>query len=174
MSLTNTTTGTSPFTVTHAKHLSAKVATDLKRMQRLYDAGANGLSDRMIEEFECELIEYLMAGYLGSVKYGFFRNNSWIYPSLHYTARELLQAMAIDDSPGKVYPGADVTGASFGSYLTFSQMWTRSSPEAKRKFRARLPFQRISGEDFAAGGIWVKDRIYSANGQALSRSSLAR
>ena len=25
------------FTVTHARHMAAKVATDLKRMQRLYD-----------------------------------------------------------------------------------------------------------------------------------------
>jgi len=41
------------FTVTHARHMAAKVATDLKRMQRLYGAP----SDPSIADYEGELIE---------------------------------------------------------------------------------------------------------------------
>ena len=36
MSYSYTLTETTTFTVTHARHMAAKVATDLKRMQRLY------------------------------------------------------------------------------------------------------------------------------------------
>ena len=51
------------FTVTHARHMAAKVATDLKRMQRLYGSP----SDASIASYEAELIELMKAGYLGAV-----------------------------------------------------------------------------------------------------------
>ena len=51
------------FTVTHARHMAAKVATDLKRMQRLYGSP----SDASIANYEAEVIELLKAGYLGTV-----------------------------------------------------------------------------------------------------------
>jgi hypothetical protein len=54
------------FTVTHARHLAAKVATDLKRMQRLYGSP----SDISIADHEAEIIEFMKAGYLGTVWYG--------------------------------------------------------------------------------------------------------
>ena len=41
------------FTRTHAVHIAAKVATDLKRMQRFYDEP----SDEWIKKFEAEVIE---------------------------------------------------------------------------------------------------------------------
>ena len=51
------------FTVTHARHMAAKVATDLKRMQRLYGSP----SDTSIAKYEAEVIEFMKAGYLGTV-----------------------------------------------------------------------------------------------------------
>jgi hypothetical protein len=44
-------TESSTFTVTHARHMAAKVATDLKRMQRLYGIP----SDESIASFEAEV-----------------------------------------------------------------------------------------------------------------------
>src|SRR5215208_6036058 len=53
MSYSYTLTETTTFTLTHAKHMAAKVATDLKRMQRLY----NLPSDTDINNYEAEVIE---------------------------------------------------------------------------------------------------------------------
>nr|WP_246886778.1 hypothetical protein [Pseudomonas chlororaphis] len=54
--------------------MAAKVATDLKRMQRFYGYP----SDTWIEEYEAELVVLLKAGYLGEVTYGFKRGDDWI------------------------------------------------------------------------------------------------
>ena len=62
------------FTVTHARHMAAKVATDLKRVQRFYGYP----SDSSIAQYEAELIVMLTAGYLGEVTYGFKRGNDFI------------------------------------------------------------------------------------------------
>ena len=62
------------FTITHAKKIAAKVATDLKRMQRFY----NEPSDSRIEEYEEEITQFLKAGYLDKVSYGFKKNGNWI------------------------------------------------------------------------------------------------
>jgi Bacterial HORMA domain family 1 len=83
------------FTVTHARHMAAKVATDLKRMQRLYGAP----SDLSIADFEAELIDLMKASYLGTVTYGFRRDGAWIVPTLRYTAQDLSGAAANDDDP---------------------------------------------------------------------------
>jgi len=48
MSYSYTTTETKTFALTHARHLAAKVATDLKRLQRFY----GGISDERIEQLE--------------------------------------------------------------------------------------------------------------------------
>ena len=65
--------------------MAAKVATDLKRMQRFYGSP----SDRASPSYEAEVTELLKAGYLGTVTYGFRRDGNWIEPTLRYTARDL-------------------------------------------------------------------------------------
>jgi hypothetical protein len=74
MSSSFTITETITFTLTHAKHMAAKVATDLKRLQRLYGSP----SDTDIANYETEVIELLKAGYLGILTVGFRRNGLWI------------------------------------------------------------------------------------------------
>lgn len=115
MSFTYTDTVT--FTLTHAIHIAAKVAADLKRLQRLYGAP----SDVDIANYETEIVALLKAGYLGAVTYGYRRNGNWVEPTLRYTARDLVGAAANDDDPGRVRPGADVTGASFYSLNVISR-----------------------------------------------------
>ena len=94
-------TETKTFTVTHARHMAAKVATDLKRMQRFYGKP----NDQEIEEYEAEVIALLKDGYLSTVWYGYRRNSNWIEPTLQYTARDLAGASANNDDPGRIRPG---------------------------------------------------------------------
>jgi len=102
-------TESTTFTVTHARHMAAKIATDLKRMQRLYGQPY----DWQITQFEEEAVAIMKAGYLADVTYGFKRNGQWIEPTLKYTARDLAGASAGDDDPGRVLPGKDISGATF-------------------------------------------------------------
>ena len=81
MSFSDTTTQTTTFALTHARHIGAKVATDLKRMQRFYGQPSDGY----IADFETEVVELLKEGYLGTVIYGFQRDGGWIEPTLRYT-----------------------------------------------------------------------------------------
>lgn len=59
-------TESTTFTVTHARHMAAKIATDLKRMQRLYGQPY----DWQITQFEEEAVAIMKAGYLADVTYG--------------------------------------------------------------------------------------------------------
>jgi len=100
--------------------MAAKVATDLKRLQRLYGVP----SDSSITDYESEITALMKGGYLATVTYGFKRDGKWIEPTLQYTARDLAGGTSSDDDPGKIRPGADTTGASFYSYLTYSPRWS--------------------------------------------------
>lgn len=166
MSYSYTFSETVTFTATHAKHIAAKVATDLKRMQRFYDDP----DDIDITNYEIEVIELLKAGYLGTVTYGFRRYGNWIEPTLQYTARELTSMSASDDDPGRVRPGANISGAVFYSYLTYSTAWYNLSEAAKNEFKKRLPFQRSNAPEPGVNGYFSEDRTYSAGGRALYRA----
>jgi len=168
MSYSYTVSETTTFTVTHARHMAAKVATDLKRMQRLYGPP----SDASIADYETEIIELLKAGYLGTVTYGFKRDGNWIVPTLRYTAKELAGTSANDDDPGKVPPGANVDGASFYNYLTYSSAWARLTPAESEAFKKTLPFQRVGAPEPGINGYLVDDRTYSAGGRAMNRASV--
>ncbi len=163
-----TITDSATFTITHARHMGAKVAADLKRIQRLY----GGISDEWIAEYEAELIEYIKAGYVDTVTYGFQINDQWIEPTLRYTARELNGYDVSDDDPGKVRPGADVTGARFSSYLTYSSKWSSASQSEKDSFKGRLPFSRGAASEPTIKGYLLNDKTYSAGGRSLARSSV--
>ncbi len=163
-SITESTT----FTITHARHMAAKVAADLKRMQRFY--GYPGDAD--IVNYENEVTELLKAGYLGTLTVGFKRNNQWIEPTLRYTARDLAGMAANDDDPGRVLPGRDVSGANFYNYLTYSATWEVLSASEKEAFKRRMPFYRTNATQPTVNGYLVDDKTYSAGGRALGRASV--
>jgi len=164
---TSTFTGSTTFTITHARHISAKVATDLKRLQRLY--GQPGDAD--ISDYETEVVALLRAGYLGEITYGFRRSGKFIPPTLFYTA-EGLAGSGHSDDPGRIRPGYDVSGASFYSYLTYSPEWYRKTAEERRTFKDALPFQRSAADEPPTVGARVTDRNYVAGGVTLRRSTL--
>lgn len=168
MSYSSSYTETETFTVTHARHMAAKVATDLKRIQRLYGSP----SDTRIAEFEAEATELLKAGYLKEVTYGFQRNGAWIEPTIRYTARDLAEGAAGDDDPGRIRPGADVTGAKFASYLVCSTAWDALTSAQQTAFEATLPFSRNGAAAPTISGYLAQDRTYSAGGRALDRASV--
>ena len=168
MSFAFTTTETKTFTLTHARHLAAKVATDLKRMQRFYDAP----EDAHIARLEGEITELLRQGYLDTVFYGFTRNGDWIEPTLRYTARDL-DGGSVDDDPGRVRPGANVDGASFHSYLTYSSAWNTLTPAERAAVKQQLPVQRTRApEPEVSGGYFANDKTYSSGGRTLGRASV--
>lgn len=163
-----TITESTTFTITHARHMAAKVAADLKRVQRHY----NQPSDVDISAYEAEVVALLKAGYLGTVTFGFWRDNNWVEPTLRYTARDLAGASANDDDPGKIRPWADVSGASFYSFLTYSCAWNLLTAEEKDAFKKTLPYYRGSGTEPGITGYLENDRTYSAGGRALGRATV--
>jgi hypothetical protein len=156
------------FTVTHARHMAAKVATDLKRMQRFYGKP----TDERIAHYEAEATEMLRAGYLDTVTYGFKRDGNWIEPTLRYKARDLAGASANDDDPGKIRPGADISGASFYSYMTYTAAWDCLSQAERNAFEATLPFARDGAAEPGVCGYLSNDRTYSSGGRALDRATV--
>jgi hypothetical protein len=164
MSYSYTQSATDSFTLTHAKHMAAKVAADLKRMQRLYGAP----TDLHIAELEAEVIALMQAGYLDVVTYGFRRANQFIVPTLRYTAKDLAGAVSASDDPGLVPPRADVQGAVFHSYLIYSQKWW----ELQQSQRDAWPHPRPGAPQPTINGYLSPDKVYSAGGKALDRSSL--
>lgn len=168
MSHSYTLTAAATFTITHARHMAAKVATDLKRMQRFYGHP----SDADIAAFEAEAVELIREGYLGTLTFGFRRDGNWVEPALRYSARDLAGGAAADDDPGKVRPGANIQGADFHSYLTYSAKWDALPQHERDAFKDRMPFRRVGASEPGITGYLVDDRTYSSGGRALSRASV--
>jgi HORMA domain-containing protein len=167
--MTGTFTTTTTFTVTHARYLASKVETDLKRVQRLYNGEP---SDARIANYGKEMVELLKGGYLSKVTYGFKRDGQWIEPTLIYTARDLQLGSFADDDPGRIRASADISGATFGSYLEYSDAWHALSASEQAAIERNLPFQRGGADSPRVNGYLVDDRTYSSGGRALTRSSV--
>jgi hypothetical protein len=168
MSYSFTVTETETFTVTHARHMAAKVAADLKRMQRFY--GSPG--DIWITHYEAEITHFMKGGYLGVATYGYKRDGKWIEPTLQYAARDLAGSAANDDDPGRVRAGANIVGASFATYMTYTAAWNSLSDAERDAFRKHLPFTRGGAAEPTVNGYLTGDRTYSAGGRALNRASV--
>ena len=168
MTLSNTITQATTFTVTHAKHIAAKVATDLKRVQRFYGKP----SDVDIDAYAYEATVLLAHGCLESVTYGFQRNGRWVEPTLSYQANDLTGAT--NNDPGKVPPGADISNAGFSSFLTYSPAWSNLSARRREEMYAQGLIRRAPAGRPGVDGYWKRDLTYSAGGRSLDRFTLRR
>lgn len=168
MSNSTTFSESNSFTITHAKHIASKVAADLKRIQRFYGSP----SDTMIEQYEKELIEFLKAGYLGIVTYGYQKNGNWIEPTLRFTSKDFSGFASADDDPGRIKANSDTSGAYFTSHMSYSNTWWILSQSEKDTFRRTLPFIRINAAEPGLNGYLSQDKSYSAGGKSLSRATL--
>lgn len=164
---TYTTTESKTFTVTHAVHIAVKIGTDLKRMQRFYGKP----TDERISDYEKEAIVLLKDDYLSRIEYGFKSNDETWRIALKYEARRGGVLIA-DDDPGGIRPCVDVTGCKFHSFLVTNHRWSVLSKEDKDLVykKAGISFKRSEGTE--PSGNWVVDRVYSAGGRGVQRSSL--
>jgi len=168
MSSSYTNSESQTFTLTHAKKIAAKVATDLKRMQRFY-----GLPfDEDIQKYEEEVVLFLQAGYLKKVSYGYKKNDNWIEPTLHYEAQDLNDASTSDDDPGRIRPGANIANANFHSYLIKNYKWANLTSQEKEAFNKSLLFNRTSANEPGINGYLIQDKTYSSGGKSIIRSTV--
>jgi len=158
-------TSNTTFTLTNAKYLASKIATDLKRIQRFY----NSPTDEKITAYEEEITELLKEGYLDNVTYGFRRDGHWIKPSIKYTSSELSSG-SIDDDPGKIPSGADISNATFGSFLCKNEKWNNLSQAEKANFLKKLPIERTEASQ--PEGNFYNDLTYGSGGKTINRSTL--
>ena len=162
-------TTTATATITHARYVAAKIAADLKRIQRLVGRGVP--TDREIADYEEEATVLLRDGYLGTVTYGFKKNEAWIL-AVQYTA-SYSGLHGTDCDPGKV-PVGSVDGAVFSSFLSYSQEWKKKSREERDAYkRNMLPFFRVPGES-PEGDEWTDDSSYQSGEIEVIRRSLGR
>ena len=163
----STATATHTHTDVYARHIAAKVSADLKRLQRLY--GINSPTDGEIDAYEEELQMLLNAGYLGTITYGYGRNDNWIV-ALKYQA---INGGVSGSDPGGIRPEADVSNSYFSSFLIYSSSWYTLPKYGKENFKRSLPFQRREGkEPNIERGYWAESRRYTAGELGVQRSMI--
>jgi len=124
-------------------------------------------SEGDISNYYNELVEYMIHHYLSGVEYGFVRNNQRIV-SLKYTVQS--GGGLSDSHAGGVYARADISGASWFSFLTSNFNLSLASSDERERFYDKLPFRRQEGSAPSDGnGTWVVDRVYSADGRGTQR-----
>ena len=159
------------FSLTHARKIASKVATDLKRLQRLYGR-PHDPTDQRIDEFEQELTHLLKHDVVGSVVYGYKRNGLWTKACVRYTASAGGQLQA-DDDPGKILPGHDIQGATFTSFLSYNANWSALGSTKQAEIEQTSPLQRTPGSTPSLeNGYWSDDLSYSAGGRGVVRSTV--
>ena len=160
------TTVSEAFTYTHARKIASKVATDLLRFRDFY--GRPSVLE--IDDYEAELVELLKHDMINHITYGFKKDGEWI-TAVKYHAVD--GALIADDVPGRLRAGANVSGASFTSFLSYSNSWWNRSDTERNCIRKLLPFPRSTGEEPGVkDGYWSQDLNYVAGNRGLSRSSI--
>jgi hypothetical protein len=174
-------TTTATHTMTNARHVASKVATDLKRMQRLFGVGIP--TDQEIADYQEEAALLLAHGYLEEVSYGLIgtASSKWRY-AIKYKAHYGQLSGTGDDPGGLFRDGGDGLGRFlskhgnyFGSFLVYSQKWTNLPPSEKQAFKRKLPVSRISGTEpgVVRGGAWgSNERRYSSGKINLGRAMI--
>jgi hypothetical protein len=169
MSISATRTGT--FTATSARHLTSKIAADLRTMNRYY--GFPSLTE--IDQYAQEAAQLFLDGYLAWVDYGLRRptivgGKEWVL-QLRYTVSS--SGVLTDDHPGGVPANAPTDGASFYSYLSYSKAFNDLPTAQQNAVKAALPVTRAgAAESPRAGGTTVQgQRSYSRDGVSLSRDT---
>ncbi len=156
---------TTTFTRTHAREIASRVAADLRLMHRYYD-GRPSLTE--IDEYETEFVELLVGGYLYRSEYGFKKDGDRVV-SVRYTVRP---GSDEPDRAGSIPATADVSGASFFSYLEYSSDFQALTSTEQQTVKNTLPFSRAPGSGPGNGsGYWTTDKTYGAGGVVASRET---
>lgn len=161
MSYSYTTSET--FTRTHARYLSSKIGADLRLMLRYYRRP----TEAEIEDYMVELTELLAGGYVATFEVGFKREGLRVV-SLLYEVR--VDGTISDENAGGLYARADITGATWFSFLTYSSEWDNLSSAERQRIRDSLPVDRTPGWAPGDGaGYWEGGRSYASGGVGAAR-----
>lgn len=163
--MSGTGTRTAAFTITEARYIAAKVATDLRLLHNLY--GAPALA--WIDDYAEEAALLLRDGYLGTVSYGFRdpATNDWKL-RLRYTAT--VGGQLVDSRPGMLSADAAVANCTFYSFLSYSPKFLNLGSADQANVKANLPVSRSPAEEPTTGsGNITSGNGYSRNGLGVSR-----
>lgn len=163
-----TRTSSQTFTIADSKFLASRISADLHQVRLHYGDAGGYLTAQKIEDFTVEAAVLLKFGLLDNVIYGFQRDNNWVF-ALRYKVNSLNQLELASDTPGSIYAHADITGASWNSYLTRRDS-SDVTAEQKAEIIADLPIQRSDGTGpGTANGQWDDDKTYYRNGTGVQR-----
>jgi hypothetical protein len=154
---------TKTYTVTDAKYLGSKIAADLRQLQIFYGSPSDTDINAYVEEF----VLLLKEGYLQECSYGFKKNGTYVV-GVQYKVSEF---GTIDDNPGRMPVGVDITGASWASYLIKNSKYADLSNAEKQKVDSSLPVKRVSGSDPCLGANASQDKTYSSGSINLNRTT---
>lgn len=160
----STNTNTNTFTVTNAKYLASKIAADLYQMQQFY--GKPSLAE--IDDYVDEVVALMRDGYLHSVDYGFKKNGVWLF-ALSY---EISSDGSVDDNPGRLALGADISGATWGSYLRTNSKFANLNLSERQKIKDSIAIKRNNADDPQIGTTSQYDRSYSSGNVDLNRKTI--
>ncbi|WP_039798002.1 HORMA-1 domain-containing protein [Nocardia araoensis] len=161
--MTTSTTRSSSFTITDARYVASKLGANLRNLNARYGKPELSMIDQYIEE----TAQYLKAGYLDTVDFGFKDGDRWIL-RLRYTAAAGGQLR--DEPPGGLPSAVDVAGYSFYSYLKQNEEFSALPSAERDTFKKKLPFQRSGApEPSATAGSYGSSSQYSRNGVGLNR-----
>jgi hypothetical protein len=108
-------------------------------------------------------------GYVSEYEFGFKRDGKRIV-SWQYEVKDGDLVGGGDDRSGGIYARADVLGASYYNFMTYSLKWSMLSHSEQEAFEASLPFIRADGSLPSDGsGYWTADRTYTRGGVAIAR-----
>jgi len=159
---TNTLTNT--FTITNAKYLGSKIAADLYQMQQFY--GSPSLAE--INDYVDEAVTLMKDGYLKSVDYGFKKNGKWVF-ALSY---EISAYGTVDNNPGRVALGTNITGATWGSYLRTTDKFENLSIADQQRIKNSISIKRSGAPDPQTGTYGLYDKSYSSGSVDLNRKTI--
>lgn len=166
MSTSFTSTRTETFTITNARYLAAKVISDLELCYEFYGSP----SKSSLEGYKDELIALLKAGYLGTYEFGFQKGDkrvvSWFYKV------DAAGIHSSDDRPGKLHRKADISGAQYFNFVTYSSEWHSLSQIEKENVKNDIPVKRVTGSAPNDGlGYWKTDNSYHSGGRSVGRKT---
>jgi len=158
------TTTTSTFTRTNARYLASKIAADLRQLRSFYGEP----SEQKIEDLTEELVEMLAGGFVATYEAGFRRDEKRVV-SERYTV--ISAGLATDERAGGIYARADVSGAAWFTFMTYSNAWWNLTGEARKAVENSIPIDRTPGREPTDGdGYWESGRSYESGGTSTSRS----
>jgi hypothetical protein len=165
--MSTTFTRSQSFTITHARHLSSKVAADMHLCCAYYGYPF----ESSIAAYAEELALLLKDGYLSTYEFG-FKKDGLRYLTWHYVVRSD-GSLSSDDRAGKLLSTYDVSAATYFNFVNKSAKWWNLSKAERDSVERTLPVSRGTGEEPRDGnGYWVhQDRNYFAGGESLSRGT---